>query len=524
MAGPHLPPVELERSGVDLLTATAGDLRERLESGETTSVELVRLYLDQSAKHNHDGMKLHAINAVVSRDALFDQAMALDAERKNSGPRSPLHGIPITLKNFYLAPSFGLETTCGSFALEGLTASEDAAIATALRDAGCIVIGLANLSEWGNGKGSNLTAGWSAVGGQTQTPYVKGGVDPDDQWLGHSTPGGSSSGSAVGTTAGFAALSVGSESDGSIVQPAIRAALYSIKGAVGDVNMKGTMSGGAGFDSAGPLAKSVEDCADVMDILLPGRNFCSHLTKSWDGLHIAYLDYKTGVWHVPCIAQILTFLLIGAHDCQRHGKDRQLRWEGCIECAVADARGDHERVWHSSNVGSSEFLALFNKPELRTVQDLVDFNKQHYELELPPDQPSQSVLENAAKDNMNHEKYLHDLGYLRKSYREAVEKCFEATSADVIMASGESYLTSIASGAGYPITSVPLGFSSYNGRPYGMEILARNGEEQKIFRVMSAWEVSFPDARNPPPLLPHLSLPGLIVIRFPFSPSLPFFP
>lgn len=106
------------------------------------------------------------------------------------------------------------------------------------------------------------------------------------------TPGGSSSGSGVGTTAGFAALSIGSESDGSIVQPAIRAALYSIKGTVGDVNMKGTMSRGAGFDSAGPLAKSVEDCADVMDILLPGKNFRSHLIKSWDGLRIAYLEYK----------------------------------------------------------------------------------------------------------------------------------------------------------------------------------------------------------------------------------------
>ncbi len=102
---------------------------------------------------------------------------------------------------------------------------------------------------------------------------------------------------------------------------------------------------------------------------------------------------------------------------------------------------------------------------------------------------------------MSHGKYTQDLDYLRKSYRDAVEKCFEATGADVIMASGESYLTTIASGAGYPIASVPLGFSSYNGRPYGMEILARNGEEEKILRVMSAWEASFPEARKPPPLL-----------------------
>ncbi len=163
MVGPRpLPPPEL--SGVDLLTATAGHLRELLDSGETTSAELVRLYLDQIAKHNHDGLKLHAINAVAPLDALLEQARALDAERKKSGPRSPLHGIPITLKvctmtlflltwrltsltqDFYLAPSFGLGATCGSFALKGLTASEDAAIATALRDVGCIVIALANLS------------------------------------------------------------------------------------------------------------------------------------------------------------------------------------------------------------------------------------------------------------------------------------------------------------------------------------------------------------------------------------------
>lgn len=97
MASTPLPP-PVERSGVDLLTATAGHLRELLDSGKTTSVGLVRLYLDQIAKHNHDGMKLHAINTVAPLDSLLEQATALDAERKKSGPRSPLHGIPITLK------------------------------------------------------------------------------------------------------------------------------------------------------------------------------------------------------------------------------------------------------------------------------------------------------------------------------------------------------------------------------------------------------------------------------------------
>jgi len=107
------------------------------------------------------------------------------------------------------------------------------------------------------------------------------------------TPAGSSSGSAVATAAGFAPLCIGTEADGSLVQPAVRAALYSMKGTVGDVNMVGTQSGGAAFDSAGPLTKSVEDCADVMDILLPGRDFNSYLKRSWNGIGVAYLNYET---------------------------------------------------------------------------------------------------------------------------------------------------------------------------------------------------------------------------------------
>ena len=148
----------------------------------------------------------------------------------------------------------------------------------------------------------------------------------------------------------------------------------------------------------------------------------------------------------------------------------------------------------------------------------MDFNNKHADLELPPgkihllrtmgnplsyfpEKPSQSLLESALEHTMSHEKYLHDLEYLRKSFRDAVEECFKATGADVIMASGESYLTSMASAVGYPIANVPLGFSSYNGRPHGMEIMARNGEAEKTFEVMSAWETLFPDVRKPPPSL-----------------------
>ncbi|KAJ5461345.1 uncharacterized protein N7458_002897 [Penicillium daleae] len=131
------------------------------------------------------------------------------------------------------------------------------------------------------------------------------------------------------------------------------------------------------------------------------------------------------------------------------------------------------------------FLGLFNNPKLRTFQDLVIFNKEHAAENLPPDQPSQQVLENGLNDTMTDVQYHSGL----------------ESNADVIMASGETLVPSTAACAGYPIGSVPLGFSTYNGRPFGMEVLARNGEEEKIFLVMSAWEATFPEARRPPPLL-----------------------
>lgn len=117
------------------------------------------------------------------------------------------------------------------------------------------------------------------------------------------------------------------------------------------------------------------------------------------------------------------------------------------------------------------------------------------------DQPSQQVLENGLNDTMTDEQYHSGLVHLRQSVRHAVQLCLEESNADVIMASGETLLPSTAACAGYPIGSVPLGFSTYNGRSFGMEVLARNGEEEKIFQVMSAWEATFPEARRPPPLL-----------------------
>ncbi|KAH8807984.1 amidase signature domain-containing protein [Xylogone sp. PMI_703] len=496
---------------IDVLTATAADARRLLEAGEISSVELVKLYLKQIAAHNHEGMKLNAMISIAAEDGLLEEAHKLDAERLESGPRSRLHGIPIILKDLICTPSFGLETTSGSFALKGLNATTDAPIAVMLREAGCIVLGKSNLSEWGNSKGVDITSGWSAVGGQTQSPYVQGGADPNDQWMGHTTPAGSSSGSAVAAAAGFAPLCIGTEADGSLVQPSIRAALYGMKGTVGDVNMVGTQSGSAAWDRAGPMAKCVEDCVDVMDILLPGRDFNSHLKRSWKGIGIAYLNYET--WQ------------FSNESCNRNAVfDKQHKAEMDEALKKAEALGAHVtydaplmtvpevvekyktvQMWqigrHQLAHTIARYLAIFDCPGMRTLQDVVEFNKKHADVELPPGKSNQLVLENGLQDSMTDEEYHSGLKHLRASMRDSVEKTLKKTNSDVIIASGDSLLPTAAAVAGYPIASAPLGFSNYKGRPTGIEIVARNGEEEKLFEVMSAWEATFPDGRKPPPPL-----------------------
>ncbi|EEU37128.1 uncharacterized protein NECHADRAFT_52302 [Fusarium vanettenii 77-13-4] len=498
----------------NLLTATAGELRQLLDAGDCTSVDLVSLYLKQIAAHNHDGMKLNAIISTAPLDRVLDEARALDQERREKGPWSRLHGIPIILKDLITTPSFGMGTTSGSFALKGLNASNDAPIATMLRKAGCIVIGKANLSEWGNAKGFGVTSGWSPVGGQTQSPYVKGGVDPSERWLGHSTPAGSSSGCSVATAAGFAPIAIGTEADGSIVQPAIREALYSMKGTVGSINMVGTQSGGAAWDSAGPLAKSVEDCAVVMDILLPNRNFHSSLTGSWKGIRIALLNYEDWQFGDEICHKNPIFDQEHKRDIGHAMKTIEDLGGKVVHDAPLMKLGDIVKTYKTAEIGAisrhqlgfvlERYLGLFDDPQLRTLEDLVAFNKKHAEAELPPDQPSQAVLENGLKDDMTNEEYHSSLKHFRQSVRAAVERLWEETRTDVIMASGESLVTTTAAAAGYPIASVPLGFSTHNGRPYGMEIVARNGAEDKLFQVMSAWEATFPHGRHAPPLLEKL--------------------
>ncbi|KAH7136972.1 amidase signature domain-containing protein [Dactylonectria estremocensis] len=403
----------LLRQSFDLLTATANNVRCILEAGETTSLP---------------GMKLNAFISTASLLSVIQEAKAMDEKRAKGHTRSRLHGIPIVLNGLIVTGSFGMEITSGSFALESLKAAQDATIAALLRRAGHV--------EWGNSKGIAVTSGSSA----TQSPYVQEGVT-QRIYSSRSSPG-----SAVATATSFAPLCIDTKADGSFMQPAIRAALYGIKGTVVISDMANKQSGRAEFDSADPMTKSVEDCADNgirvtslnYDIWQSSEALCEK-TAAFDDEHM-----KTGNGYsyarIKCFEALVTF---GA----------PLMTVPNIT-ATYEAVGQSQLATHQLAPTIKQYLPLFNEPPMGTLADVVEFNRTHTKYSL---RPKASV-----------HLYL---------------------------------LPSIAAMAGYPIASIPLGFFIYYGRLFGMEFMARNGQEEKTFKVMLAREATFPEARRPPPLM-----------------------
>jgi amidase len=276
----------------DILTTDVAELQALLSTGKITSVGIVEASLDQIHKHNAKGLKLNAIINTTPRELVLSIAKDLDVERSQGRVRGPLHGIPITIKdNIMTGPEFQMPTTVGSAALQSAMAEKNAPIVDMLVNAGAIIIGKANLSEMAGWKGFGITTGWSAVGGQTQTPYVVGGVAPGEKLLGHSTPAGSSSGSAVGVAAGFAPLALATETDGSIVQPGTRASLYGLKATVGLIPTEGTAPWSPLTDSIGGMARTPGDLANLLGVLLNDTDLSARTaTNTWEGQRVGFVD------------------------------------------------------------------------------------------------------------------------------------------------------------------------------------------------------------------------------------------
>ncbi|UKZ94441.1 uncharacterized protein TrAFT101_009314 [Trichoderma asperellum] len=487
---------------IDVLNVDTNTLQALLEKGSIKSSHLVDLYLDQIQRHDD---YLHGMLTMPSREALQKIAVALDEERAAGRARSKLHGIPDNINTY---PDLGMKSTSGSLALEDARPRENARLVDKIIAAGMIILGKANLSELSNFRGERLPSGWSALGGQCQSPYVRGGVLANDSKDGHSSPSGSSSGSAVVVAAGYTPLSVGTETDGSLVCPAGRASVYTIKPTIGLVSQKGLIPVSHTMDSAGPMAKTPYDIAAFLDILreedapeYPAGGYTSVLPGYTSEFSIVAVDYTNWIFPPEYMAPEKSATAEMNRKFQEAYDPLKLKTRKLSDnfgpdllYVVADFRNDFQAY-----LDDLEFAPI------KSLQELIDFNRKHADIELPPGHSNQKILEQAADLNLTEAQYQEHLTKIRKVSRdEGIDYIRDKYDADVIIGPVDSGLSSHASGSGYPIAGTPLGYLDIDGRAFGMVALARKHQEATLIRFLSAWDDTF-HPRKPPPMLANKS-------------------
>ncbi|KAK8035698.1 amidase, partial [Apiospora marii] len=510
----------------DPLSTNAITLQHFLEEGAITSVQIIATCLTQIERHNS---ALNAFISLAPREKLLSQAAVLDEERRANRCRGHLHGIPIVLKAshhwldcFVTSHELGMPTTAGSFAFLAAKATKNSGLVQKLMDAGMIILGKSNMTEL-CGMKLMTTPGRSAVAGQTLSPYV-GAIEGGESILGHSSPGGSSTGSAVAVAAGFSPLALGTETIGSIMTPSSRAALYAIKPTTGRQDTSGMYRMTEFFDSFGPMAKSPADLASLLEIIL-GRPFQDAgilLSDKWDGLAVGFVD--PDIWK------------LGPEMCkQKDGTLEQMvgdyesmisviRRDGCSvkypielpDCSVltideqdaimsiacmspspfARVRIDTAYAdpadWEFKHIGLLKFIEAFDDCPIKSLEDLIQFNKDHAEQAMPPPHTDQADLIKAQERNepAGEIKLLGEK--LRAKAKQILDQIFKKENVDLIAAPVDSAFCIYPAAAGYPLGHVPLGQLNYNGRPFGLCLMARADDEETLLRFMSAYESATP--------------------------------
>lgn len=494
------------RADFELEEATIADLQAKLQSGEHTSRSLVAAYVARIEALDQAGP---AINHVLEiNPEAFDIADRLDEERRARGPRGPLHGIPILLKD-NIDTGDRLTTTAGSLALEGTRAARDAHVARRLRDAGALVLGKTNLSEWANFRSTNASSGWSGRAGQGRNPYA---LDR--------SPCGSSSGSGGAIAASFAAAAVGTETDGSVVCPAAANSLVGVKPTLGLVSRSGIIPIAHSQDTAGPMARTVADAAILLGAMT-GVDPDDPATSAGEGR--AQADYTRFL-----DPRGLAGARIGIARKEFFGYSEETDRIADIAIEVMKDAGavivDPADVPHADEYGDSEYEVLLYefKADLnvylagrtgispRALVDLIRFNEEHRDREMP--YFGQEIFMQAEEKGPLTEQAYRDA--LAKNHRlsrkEGIDAVMEAHRLDALFAStasppwtidlvngdhGLGSFSSPAAVAGYPHVTVPAGYAF--GLPVGVSFVGRPFSEPTLLRLGYAFEQAT-RARRPP--------------------------
>jgi len=488
--------------------ATVAQLQERMRSGELDSQALTRAYLDRIAKIDDAGPTLNAI-IELNPEALAEAA-ALDAERAAGKVRGPLHGIPVLLKdNIDATP---MATSAGSLALADNHPADDAFLVRRLRDAGAVILGKTNLSEWANFRSTRSTSGWSSRGGQTRNPYV---LDRN--------PCGSSSGTGTAIAANLAAVGVGTETDGSIICPSAVAGLVGIKPTVGLVSRDGVIPISISQDTAGPMTRTVADAAVLLGAMAgvdPGDPAGPAAEGRVAADYTAFLDadglrgkrigvlreamgYHPGV-DAMTEASIVALKAAGAEviDVEVAGYDK---WN-------AD---EYQVLLYEFKDGLNAYLAQSGS-EHASLESLIAWNKAHADTAMPIF--GQEIFEQAqAKGPLTEKAYLDARDKARRmAGAEGLLATLDAHRLDALIAPSMSpaWITDpvlgdhfvgagygMAAVAGTPSITVPAGDS--HGLPLGLTFMGRAYSEPALIAMAYAFEQAT-HARKPPQYIPTL--------------------
>jgi len=493
-----------------LAETTIDQLQEGMRSGAYTARSIAEQYLARIDAMDQRGP---AVNAIIE---LNPEALAiadsLDAERKAKGPRGPLHGIPVLIKD-NIGTLDKMQTTAGSLALVDGTPPRDAFIADRLRAAGAVILGKANLSEWANYRSTHSSSGWSGRGGQTRNPYAT-----------DRTPSGSSSGSAVAAAANFCAAAVGTETDGSIVSPASCNSLVGLKPTLGLLSRSGIVPISHRQDTAGPICRTVRDAAIMLGAMagVDPRDEATAASRGHVlGDYTAHLDPRGLEGARIGVARNHFFGYHAALDTLVNDALDVMRRLGATIVDPADLAtvgqyddAETEAMLYEYKFDLNRYLAeLGPSSRVHTLADVIAFNEAHRETEMPFFR--QELMARAqAKGPLTTPAYIaarakctrlsRTMGIDRTMATHRLDAIVVPTGAPpgpIDLVDGDGGITGAPSSstpaavAGYPSITVPVGFVL--GLPVGMSFIGRAYDEALLLKFAYAYEQAS-KMRKPP--------------------------
>lgn len=466
----------------DLNEVTIAELQDKMKSGSLTSEEITKKYLDRIELIDRNGPELRSV--IELNPEALDIARKLDAERKSGKVRSLLHGIPVLIKD-NIDTGDQMQTTAGSLALVGKSATDDASVVKKLRDAGAVLLGKTNLSEWANFRSTKSSSGWSGRGGQVRNPFC---LDR--------SPCGSSSGTGAAVSANLCTIGIGTETDGSIVCPSGINGIVGIKPTVGLWSGDGIIPISHTQDTAGPMARTVSDAAVLLGLLAEkNQDYTQYLDvnglkNSRIGIASDFFGFNTEV------------------EKQMAEAIKVLKEQGAE--VIENLKFENRREWGDLEwqVLISEFKADLNAYlktriglQVQSLGELIDFNNKNAETELK--WFGQEIFEEAEKTGGLEEKvYLDALSKVRELTRQkGIDLLMDQHRLDALIAptNGPAWIIDWVNGdhfgggssepaaiAGYPSVTVPAGY--VHGLPVGLSFFGRAWSEPTLIKLAFAFE------------------------------------